>query len=192
MDLHRGCLHSAPALLREQCQPRASCLSTWAGLLCGPHGAEVGQPGARGGEKTLVVLETTHGHRMPFQKVWVGVLCSPGGGGGHASEERPPRTSSTLEPPILGQICHLLTIGRVTQVASVAPSHTWEARPHPCTGSTCQREAPFPYPALSKLRWVPGQPERTPSSLVRPIHHLGAISTAALLTKPLKNHRAWI
>lgn len=42
-----------------------------AALRC-PWSREVGQPGARGGEKTLVVLETTHGHRMPFQKMWVG------------------------------------------------------------------------------------------------------------------------
>lgn len=86
----RGHLQSAPCpALRAL--PACGLSRQPAGLAyhCGPWASrEEVQPGGKGGGKTLVVMVTTHGHRMPFQKVWVGVHSSPCGGKGHSSGEK--------------------------------------------------------------------------------------------------------
>lgn len=60
-----------PALLREHFQTPASAVGLLGlGYLCRPRaGTDEVQTGGRGGGKFLVVMETTRGHRMPFQKM---------------------------------------------------------------------------------------------------------------------------
>ena len=86
----RGHLQSAPCpALRALPACGLSRQPAWLAYHCGPWAStEEVQPGGKGGGKTLVVMVTTHGHRMPFRKVWVGVHSSPCGGKGYSSGEK--------------------------------------------------------------------------------------------------------
>lgn len=87
MELDRGHLQSPPCpALRALPACGLSRLPAQLAYACGPWASrEEVQPDGKGGWKTLVTIETTHGHRKPFQKVWVGVRSSPCGGKGHSS-----------------------------------------------------------------------------------------------------------